>query len=355
MTTGIITGIIDVGSNTVRLVIFKREGQNFEKLLNKGEVVGLAGFVESGSLSPKGVKKLCECLASFRTILRGFGVTDVHAFATASLRYVSNAPAIVERVQERTGISLELISGEEEARLSFLGARHYSGIENGMVVDIGGASCELVTVRGTEPLWIHSLSMGCLSLGLGRVAGIFASKREVKRMRDVVRQRLDAAPEQFGRVPETLCCVGGTARAVYRLSRELSGLEELENNVSGELDAKNLRRIVKSLANQERKAYHALACVAPDRLFTVLPGALILWEIVKRSGAKKITVVDGGLRDGYLLDKIIGAKRSETTVNIPALPMAKADSPSGGRRKNKTKTKLAHRNGSAENKETSAS
>ena len=155
--------IADVGSNTMRLSIYQYDDTTFKLLLNRKEMAGLAGYVKEGALTPEGILVACRVLAGFRTLLSNFSIDEFHVFATASLRNISNTEEALDTIREVTGISVEVLTGADEAALSFQGALHGSA-SSGLLADIGGGSTELVVYENGAITSGCSLPMGSLSL-----------------------------------------------------------------------------------------------------------------------------------------------------------------------------------------------
>ena len=145
-----IYGIVDVGSNTIRLSIYKYENNKVVLLLNKKTMAGLAGYVKDGELSKAGIKRACEVLKAYKEIVENFQIKNVFVFATASLRNVSNTDEAVLRIKEETGFNTEIILGENEAIYDFIGASQVVDISDGILIDIGGGSTELVMYKNKE-------------------------------------------------------------------------------------------------------------------------------------------------------------------------------------------------------------
>jgi exopolyphosphatase/guanosine-5'-triphosphate,3'-diphosphate pyrophosphatase len=332
------TAVIDVGSNTIHLSLYEHgervarergEGareqdkrrfndkdseavcrltrQGFRLLASHKTVAGLARFMNGGELSTQGINELLDTLKRFEGVLDSWGNVRTHAFATASLRYADNAARVVERVRAVTGLGLELLSGEDEAWLGFLGARSDTRIGDGVVVDIGGASCEFTTVLKDAPVELQSVHMGCLSLAT-RVAkgdGIGENEAEegageARRMRDVIREQLEGVDQQLKRRAELLCFVGGTARNTRKIVRELRA------DKSYEMAKEDVTMVARGLEERDPEVCAALRRVAPERHRTLLPGALIMEEILERAQSRALAVSERGVREGYLLDRIIG-------------------------------------------------
>ena len=138
-------GIVDVGSNTIRLSTYHWEGQTFKLLMNKKEMAGLAGYIKNGLLSDSGILVACRVLAGFKALLRNFDIADLYVFGTASLRNIVNTEEALETIEAVTGIKVEVLSGADEAAFSFLGATVGGGAPgSGMLADVGGGSTALL-------------------------------------------------------------------------------------------------------------------------------------------------------------------------------------------------------------------
>ena len=137
-------GIIDIGSSTVRMAVYDIRGGDIEMLLKKKHVVGLAAYVKDGVMTQAGIDKAVEILKEFTGFLQCFHITRVAAFTTAALRNAKNSKEAVAEIERRTGLKIRVITGDEEAAFDFIGATHAFGHEDGLLVDIGGGSTELV-------------------------------------------------------------------------------------------------------------------------------------------------------------------------------------------------------------------
>jgi exopolyphosphatase/guanosine-5'-triphosphate,3'-diphosphate pyrophosphatase len=137
-----ICGIVDLGSNTIRLSIYKYENGRTELMLSKKSVAGLLGYVTNGVLNAKGIAKACSVLNNFKDILTHFHIENAFIFATASLRNISNAEEVLKAIKAFTGYDVDVLSGEDEAKLDFYGAcaRQHS--------------CQgSLSIRGAAPSW----------------------------------------------------------------------------------------------------------------------------------------------------------------------------------------------------------
>ena len=293
--------IIDVGSNTVRMNIYKIEQGQLSLVMGKTETIGLASYVKNGQMLPEGVNRACEVLSEFRSILQDLGITDYHVFATAALRNAVNSHAAVEEIVERTGICIEVLSGETEAELDFIGASHAVDVTDGLLIDIGGASTELVVYENSEIKKKASLPVGSLNIYDRYVSNLLPSRSERKAVKQMVLQLLKQdADLYYGEYP-IVCGVGGTIRAARKLNNYLFQLP-LSNM---RIKAPNIKRMIKLLENDAGEAIpvetlEVLLKVVPDRVRTILPGMIILYTLVKHFHSEWVDVTRAGVRDGYL-------------------------------------------------------
>ena len=294
-------GIVDLGSNTIRLSIYQYEGEHFRLLLNKKTMAGLAGYVQDGALSDGGILVACRVLSSYRALLSNFSVSEMHVFATASLRNISNTGEAVEAIRDVTGVTVEVLDGETEAALSFKGAVLPGGVPTGLLADIGGGSVELVSYRDMSITSACSLPMGSLSLYTRFVDGLFPTPEERRAIRACLSAELDRV-RTGGLTCRHLCGVGGTIRAVSKLAVDVFG-KDPESRI---LTADEIRALYKLLKKGGKDTLRQILHAAPDRVHTLLPGLLLLNAVVKAYGVETVSASSTGVREGYLMDRVLG-------------------------------------------------
>lgn len=289
-------GIVDVGSNTVRLSIYRYEKESFKLLLGKKETAGLAGYVEQGSLCPEGIQSACRVIARFQSLLGNLGVEELHVFATASLRNIVNTDEAISAIWGATGVAVEVLSGAQEAALSYLGALWGVPAQAGpgLLADIGGGSTELVVYEREHIHSAVSLPLGSLSLFTRHVSGVFPTAGERKAIRSQVSQAL----AQVKPIPcAHLRGVGGTVRAAGKLR----GLKPGQA-----LPAQELQQLYRRLKKGDNAALHQILRLSPDRIHTLLPGLIILKDILNTFSVETVDVSPQGVREGYLLSRVLG-------------------------------------------------
>ena len=292
--------VIDIGSNTVRLVIYRIEGGSIRPILNKKYTVGLAGYVDAANcLTTEGIDRLVTVLKEYRDILSLLPDCRLYPFATASLRNVVNTEYVLETIARETGLQIQALSGYEEAMLDYRGAiRHTSETEDGLLVDIGGGSAELVFFRAKTVLAAHSVPLGSLNLYSRFVEGILPKKKELAAMRREVRQMLKASlPPADGYIAEPLCSVGGTARAALALYQNTRKGKE---DGRPAYDAAFLEKVLTQAEEDPKKLMHRILKIAPDRVHTLVPGLVILSCVAELYGSRTVLTSPYGVREGYL-------------------------------------------------------
>ncbi|HYW64043.1 MAG TPA: exopolyphosphatase, partial [Bradyrhizobium sp.] len=202
--------VIDIGSNSVRLVVYEAMERSLVSIFNEKTLCGLGREVQStGLLAPDAVSKALTSLRRFRALCRVMKVGRVHAIATAACRDASNGPEFITRAERICGVPIEILSGPREAKLSALGV--VSGVykPDGIVGDRGGGSLELIDVRGNRVRRGVTLPLGSLALQ-------DTSHKSLKRAERIVKNDLaEIAQLKAGR-RRTFYAVGGTWRALAR-------------------------------------------------------------------------------------------------------------------------------------------
>ena len=292
--------MIDIGSNSMRLTLYEVEGERFRTLFREKIMAGLAGYVEHGDLSEEGIACACGALGRFGETLRSLGVESVSVFATASLRNIGNTAQAVEAIRAATGYAVEVIGNEEEALLGYAGAMEELHRRSGAFVDIGGASTEVVSFEEGRPVAAASFPMGSLSLYKKCVKKILPGEGSLRRLRKTIGQTIGEEDFLFA-THSSLVCSGGTARAALKIAGKLYGLPAEENTVS----RKQFRDMCRFLRGGGNESVDLLLKLAPDRIHTILPGLMILEEILHRFRAEELVVSRYGVREGYLCLRLL--------------------------------------------------
>ncbi|MBT9445143.1 MAG: Ppx/GppA family phosphatase [Hyphomonadaceae bacterium] len=287
--------VIDVGSNSVRLVAYRLDGRSVTPFLNEKVMAGLGrNLATTGKLSPTGIEVALKALSRFAMLIDGLGLKDVYAVATAAVRDAKDGAKFAERVRNETGIKLRVIEGAEEARLSALGVLAGAPEATGVVGDLGGSSLELVEVGPNGPGRGETWPLGPLSMMTGepfdaervaRVADAALTKSAVLR---------DAAPGS------AFHAVGGAWRALGRIDIALRRhpIGVLHHH---QMTRAEVLRVAEFVHKQSRKSLERFEEAAAKRADS-LPYASVVLERVMALGAfDRVILSSYGLREGLLV------------------------------------------------------
>lgn len=301
--------IIDIGSNSIRLTVYEINGSRFKPLFRAKNMAGLAGYVEIGKLSQDGILAAQAALLEFKEILESLSIETVSVFATASLRNITNTEEAVRTLKRTTGFDIEVISGEEEASMSYFGAMMDLHVQSGAFADIGGASTELIAFENAEAVSSASCRIGSLSLYRRCVGKILPGHKSVIRMSKVLDEELARLNRFCFDSRSPLVCVGGTARTVLQMAKKLFDLPSDCIRITAEQVDEMLRLFLRS----EKKACRLILRTEPDRIHTIIPGLFILQRVLHLFDSKEIIVSKYGVREGFLCTKVMQLQTTTTS------------------------------------------
>lgn len=280
---------IDIGSNTTRLLVADCDGRDLVER-HQARVFTCLGDAlrDDGAIPPAKLNEVCAAVADQLASARRLGAAEIRCVATAAVRRARNGEELVQRVASTcAGLEVKLLSSEDEARLSFLGAMHGLDVEPGRpisVVDVGGGSCELAVGTPLQGVtWWASFPLGSSDLAHDFLAGDPPSPGEVQRARDCLREALTGIEPP---------------RAVTSLAVGANSLGRLVGPV---LDADALRSSLRLLLGSSRGELVASLGLDLQRL-RLLPAGLLILEAVSKLLGAPLQLVSGGLREGVLLD-----------------------------------------------------
>lgn len=288
--------ITDIGSNTVKVHFYTAdENRNIKRFHSITRPIKLIGYITDGKLREDGILILCKTLRDYCLQAQALHCDAFHAFATASLRRAANADEVLSRVKAATGISIDLVSGQDEAKLSMAGVvREIGGHASGILIDMGGGSTEVIPFDGENIASLFSMHFGSLSLYRDHVTGDIPTVRE----RDAIRAHVRSCyPLCTANGSGVLYISSGTGRAVCSLIAHLDGTTD--NGVKT-YPAQRLFRLEDDLYAHTGAA-ELIKSVVPERAATLLPGLSAICEILRISRSNTAVFVTAGAREGYLL------------------------------------------------------
>jgi exopolyphosphatase / guanosine-5'-triphosphate,3'-diphosphate pyrophosphatase len=297
--------VIDIGSNSVRLVVYAAMERSLVSIFNEKTLCGLGREVQStGLLAPDAVVKALTSLRRFRALCRVMKVGRVHAIATAACRDATNGPAFIARAERICGVGIEILSGPLEAKLSALGV--VSGVHrpDGIVGDLGGGSLELIDVRGNRVRKGVTLPLGSLALQ-------DTSHKSLKRAERIVKNDISEITQLKAGRGRTFYAVGGTWRALARIHIIQSEypLRVMHGYSIPAVDALYFARRLRRLAAANMLA--DIEAVAEARRPLLAYAALVLEYIIHTAKPKTIVFSTYGVREGLLYSMLPERERAK--------------------------------------------
>jgi exopolyphosphatase/guanosine-5'-triphosphate,3'-diphosphate pyrophosphatase len=284
--------VVDVGSNTIRLLVARPARAGLVRVRTEKARVGLGEDVELlGRISDAKLSLAAGAVRRLSRIAREQGAKDVAVLVTSPGRQAANSGELVRALERAAGAPVRVLSAEEEGRLAYAGA--LGAVPAGLhglvaVCDLGGASTEVAVGRaGREPSWLRSVDLGAVRLTARCALGEFAGRKTVA----AARREVESAFSGFAPpLPATALAVGGTARALDRLVGPCLGAEELDA-AAGILSTRTHAWL--------RRRYQ----ISTRRAHVLLGGTLILAEVQRRL-VVPLEVVEAGVREGALLEEL---------------------------------------------------
>ena len=276
------TGIIDIGSNTIRLVIYDKGRQ----ISNTGINSEIIADTKNRRLGDEGIDKLCSVIDFLKNKADGI---PVYAFATYAVRILENSAEVKEKVLEKTGVSIDILSGDSEARYDFYGLRScIAANESGIGVDLGGGSAQIMIFSGDELEFIHSYPIGCRKLKNKFVSGKLPCEAEKKHIEEYVKGKLDGKTHDG-----KLYMMGGTAKTAAKLYSFLTGSENADM-----IKTETLTRLIEFIEETPEKT---MKKILKNRYDNITAGIVIMGAIAEYFDKKEIYIKKCGVRDGYLM------------------------------------------------------
>lgn len=292
-------GIIDIGSNSVRLVVYERTANGAHRVADSSKRPARLSerIDEDGRLSKAALEELIDTLRHFTMICTHNHTSQIRAVATAAIRNAENRSEILERIKADTGLTIELLSGEEEASYGFLGMINSLNIRDGFLIDIGGGSTELSLFRNRALVRTVSLPFGCVSLNKRFGSKGLLHDDELKTLEAHVTEAL-RHESWIGEAPGLpLVGVGGTVRALGKMHQAAHKYPFPQTHnypITGEHTDELFNQMRKLPLDKRRK----LPGLSKDRADVVVPGVAILRVLFRATRAAYYRICGAGLRDG---------------------------------------------------------
>ncbi|OPG15799.1 Ppx/GppA phosphatase family protein [Ferroacidibacillus organovorans] len=306
-----VTGIIDIGSNSMRLSIIASLQSGAYYVLDEQKASPRLSqqIKRDGAIAEDAIRDLIEKLQGFIGLCRAHHATRIEAVGTAALRAAKNRAEIVERIERETGIHVEVIPGVEEAALGFSAVANTMKLCDALLVDIGGGSTEVTLVRSGAAIASHSFPIGAVTANrdLGQLS------------REQMMQRIQTLFPQVELLTQAknmeLIGIGGTIRTIARVHQGLSGypLALTHNYFMQQTDVEETVAYLGDIPLARRKKVEGLS---KDRADLIVPGGMILLSLMRYTASSVLRISGRGLRDGTFFTRVLGTDNGLLTEGV---------------------------------------
>ncbi len=299
-------GIIDFGTNTLRLDVFETDGNSYRSVYDSAIFSQIIENTCGSSLSQDGIEHVIQAIEEHQQTCRHYRCDRVDCFATASLRYIDNAKSVLEQVEFRTGITIKMISGDEEAEYDYRALKSVSEAGRGVGCDLGGGSMQLFVFDENGPLRSKSFALGSSRVAKKFVSGRIPTETEIENIKKEVKNQL--AEAGFSSNGDSLSAMGGTAKALKRLFSKVL-------NINDKISFENLSAFLKVISDQPEEALELFESFEPKRSRTLAPGAAVLAGIMEQTGCNEMSIYSVGVREGFL-EKLLENENQEKETGL---------------------------------------
>lgn len=308
--------VIDIGSNSVRMVIYRRDGRAAWPVFNEKTLAGLGrGVSETNRLNPDGLETALNTLRRFERILEARKVEEVTVFATAAVRQAEDGKAFRARVRKECGFNVRVLSGEDEAVMAAYGVIAGGADGDGLVGDLGGSSLELVSIADGEP------GRG-MSLKLGPLAVMTDDTFDAKTVRRAIKAELDSAGHLVKNAPRDFHAVGGAWRNLARIDMMLRDypLNVLHHYEMTRAEALKMTDFV---MGQSVGSLSEIPTASRRRAPTLPYAACLMRSLIEASDIKRVVISAYGVREGALFSRLPRAVRRLDPLVSSSVALAK--------------------------------
>lgn len=289
-------GVIDLGSNSIRLVIYEVVDKELKKILNLKHQGKSVLFIKDNKMSDEGVEAIVSSLKQLIFVAKVYELDEFRIFATASLRNISNSAETVAKIEKQIHHEMEVLSDEEESLFGFDAIQRNEDLPiSGLTIDIGGGSMEIIYFKDKKAVFSTSIPVGSLSFATKFVDEVIPTEDEQAEMRKYIRTHYESLPWLKAIQVNSIMGIGGTSRGMFRMNKEL----DLEKNGALKYET------VATIANLGFEHSKQIINAVPDRLMTMLPGAIMIDELMQLVFAEEFKASKMSVREGYIYNRIL--------------------------------------------------
>ena len=327
-----IYGIVDFGTNVLTLNIYDVNNNEITKILDISEPSVISNYTQDNILTPQGIEKLISQLENYSEIMRSKGVTNEYIFATASLRNLDNRYGVVAAVKDRLGIYINVISEEKEAEFGFKAVREMDlTTDNGLLIDLGGGSCEIIYFINKTSITDDAMPFGSNSAYKQYVSGTFPNETEGLEIKNRTLDELKKLAIKYSSYDDLF----GNGGTVYTIKLMLISLGFIDENESF-VPVSKLDELLDNIKDDTEENRQKIIDVAPGRLYTLIPGIIILKTILEYYNVKYLHFCSGQITDGVLYELL----ENESSKDKPVDPSSRNESSNSSYEKALASSKL---------------
>ena len=301
--------VVDLGSNSIRLVVYDVKDahkrtctiKDFKSLINDKVMAGFSAYVVDGVFTQDGIDRAVSVLRGHAKRARYFDCEKMEVFATAVIRNALNCEEAVAAIEEAAELPISLLSATDEAHLGFVGATCDRAVERGTLVDIGGGSTELTRIESSLDFDNASIGQGSLSSFAQHVRAILPTPGEMDAIAEAFRKRFAGLPDPDAYRSEALYGIGGSVRAAAKMHAQATGAAVRPKTMTKQ----QIHAILAWCRTDPDTFAHAALKASAERVHTLVPGCIILGELFDACGAERLDVCKYGVREGYLIDRML--------------------------------------------------
>ena len=302
------TAVIDMGSNSFRLVVYGYEpGRYWQHVDEIREAVRVGqGMGDEGALQPEPMERALRTAKVFGSFCSAANIDEIEPVATSAIRAASNGGELLERIKRESGLDARVLDEAEEARYGYLAIANSSTIEDGFGIDIGGGSVQAMRLENRSLTDSASWQLGAVRVSEAFLPGEdSAGSKQLKALRKHVKAELESADWlESGDGKPRAVGIGGTIRNLASAAERRAGLPETDAQ-GYLLKRDDLEALIEELASLSPKKRGGVPGIKPDRGDVILGGAVVLATLMDQTGADELEATDAGLREGIFFERFL--------------------------------------------------
>ena len=311
-------GIVDFGSNSIGLDIYDVHNNEITKKISKDESSVVSSYTQNNKLTSEGIEKLISILEKYSEVMQSNGVTKEYVFATASLRKIDNPDEVVNTVKNRLGIDINILSGDKEAELGFKAVEADLTTDNGLFIDLGGGSCEIIYFVNRNLSTGASMPFGSNSIYKEYVSGTFPNETERLNIQNMVLSELKKVGIDNTNPIEDLFGTGGTVHAINLMLTSLGFINEDERVIPVSM----VDELFDNIKDDTEENRQKIIDVVPKRLNNLIPGIIAVKTILEYYNVKNLHFCSGQIGDAVLFELL----ENESSKDVPVDPSSENES-----------------------------